>query len=69
MSERLVLVWQKNPGPARIHEDEQCPSLSSRRTSPPPPRSEPFAGKGHAGWLPLDQAKRLPDAQLCRRCM
>jgi hypothetical protein len=69
MAEQLVLVWQKNRGPARIHKDEQCPTLAQSRVSGPPPRSVEFAGKGTAGWLRLDEAMRLPDAAVCRRCM
>lgn len=69
MSERLVLVWNKNKNAVRIHEDGRCPTLANRRVTAVPPTSQPYRGRGTAGWLPLDEAKRLPGAVLCRRCM
>jgi hypothetical protein len=69
MADRLVLVWNKNKNAVRIHEDGGCPTLANSRTGTIPPISTQYDGPGTAGWLPLDQAKRLPGAVLCQRCM
>jgi hypothetical protein len=67
MPEGDVLVWNKNKNAVRIHEDAGCPSLNSR-TKEIPPRSKRYAGRGTAGWLPRDEARRLPGAVFCQRC-
>jgi hypothetical protein len=63
--QRLVLVWQLNPGPARIHSSADCPTLSN---STPPSKAVRFEGRGTAGWLPETEALLLPDGAVCERC-
>jgi len=62
---RLVLVWQKNPGPARIHRTAECSSLAN---SDVPKRDVRFAGKRTAGWLLESEARALADSAVCRHC-
>jgi hypothetical protein len=67
MPEAIVLVWHKNPRPPVIHRDESCPSLA--RSVIPGRKSPYWSGKGTAGWLPVAEARRVPEARLCGRCM
>jgi hypothetical protein len=69
MSDQLVLVWNKNRRAARIHRDEHCPTLDNHRVTRIPLRNEAFAGSGTAGWLPMEDARRLSGAMPCKRCM
>jgi hypothetical protein len=66
--ETSVLVWQLNPRPAVIHRDGNCPALSGNRTRIPQ-RDESFTGPGTAGWLTFANARRIPQAKVCQRCM
>lgn len=66
MTDRDVLVWQKNPGDPVIHLDERCPSLAAR--SSVPGRDVKFAGRRTAGWLPEHEALQVPNARKCQRC-
>lgn len=62
----LVLVWQRNPRPAVVHTDGSCPTLSRSKVPDPSIR---YQGPGTAGWLPLVEARKLPNASFCRHCM
>jgi hypothetical protein len=62
MSDRIVLVWQKNSGEAVWHSDGSCSTLI-RSTVPDP--SIGFVRPRSAGWLPLAAAESLRDARAC----
>jgi hypothetical protein len=61
-----VLVWNKNRRAVRVHTDATCPTLAGSRI---PAASVPFKGPGTAGWLPRQEAFRLPGAVQCQRCV
>lgn len=67
MADSLVLVWRRNLGEGKIHLTADCPTLR-HTVIPIPEQSIRYPGPDKVGWLPLQEAKMLPETSLCERC-